>query len=329
MPINYTRSFLASCLQLCLALFIAGCTPPVKTLVEGQSLAYGKVELIYDGEKIENLQGMGKATGVSVVLLRPDQKKAQNVSIAGSGEFYWKVGPGDYTLISFQYFGRGARHNINIGAKFTVPDSPSSVYIGDLIVTVKNQVHSIGIADRSEEALVRLRKEYPNYPTQTISDLLTVEPPVGSFTAISGVCSAEWGIDCKSHQYGVIPLSPEHQSGSYTKIDTLTPTFKWTPSTRPEVHYDLIVRESVSCEGIGLFKEGLPGEVVVYEENLSQPFYTLQKPLEPDTNYIWSVRLREGNTVSTWSTTGYFVFFVIGSSGSSGDWFRFCTPPTK
>ena len=327
MLINKPKSVSARFIVLLAVFVIASCVSPVKTLVEGQSLVYGKVELIYNGKKIKNFQGLGDvAGGASLVLLQPDQDKADNITLSGSGEFYWKVGPGDYALVSFQYSAAGARHNINLGAEFTVPDSPSSVYIGDIVVVVKDYRHAVGIADHYEESITRLQKEYPDHPAPTIRNLISVEQNVGNYTAIRGACSAAWGIDCERHQYGVAPLNPEHQTGGYTKINTLTPTFKWRASKRPEVHYDLIVRKSVSCGGLVLFKEGLHGELVVYEEDLSQPSYKLQQRLEPNTNYIWSVRFREGDIVSTWSSTGHFTFFIIGSSWSRGDWFRFCTP---
>lgn len=329
MLLNNARRILAIYILLWTASIISACAPPVRTLVEGQSLVYGKVELIYEGKKVTNLQGLGKASGAGVVLLQPDQEMAELVPISGSGEFYWKVGPGEYTLVSFQYFGGSGRNNIHVGAKFIVPDAPASIYIGDIIVAVKDYRNAIGIADRYDESIVRLHKEYPDHPAQTIRNLISLETTVGNFTAVRGACSAEWGVDCKGYQYGVAPLNPKHKTRGYTKINTLTPTFEWTASKRPEVHYDLIVRKSVTCEGLVMFKEGLHGDVVVYEQDLIQPSHTLKEPLEPNTNYIWSVRFREGDIVSPWSSTGHFRFFIIGSSWSRGDWFRFCTSPTR
>jgi len=41
---------------------------------------------------------------------------------------------------------------------------------------------------------------------------------------------------------------------------------------------------------------------------------------------MWSVRLRNGDTVSSWTTTSYFAFFIVGSARGSGQWYGFTTP---
>ncbi len=184
----------------------------------------------------------------------------------------------------------------------------------------------IGVADRQSEAIIRLQQAYPEHPATIVSDIIHSEPPIGNFARIRGVCATEWGVDCEGQHYGVRPNTPVVEAGLYRAVDTLTPTFEWSPSNRSDVRYDLVVRKAISCEGLVLFKEGLPGELVVYEEDLSQPFQQLDKPLEADTNYIWSVRLREGDRVSNWSSTGHFAFFIVGASWGAGEWFRFSTP---
>jgi hypothetical protein len=314
---------------LCVSSFFSACTPAVRSFDEGQSVAFGQVEVIADDKKVENLQGIGDVTGAGLVLLRPGEEKAEYIALSGDGEFYWDLGPGRYSIVAFQYLSKGGRRSINLGARFTVPATPTSVYVGDLVVLLNDFYQSVGMADRYEDALLRLASAYPDHPAATAKDLVQFEPPVGTYSAVRAPCAPEWGIECDTHQYGVKPIRPAHRTGDYTVTDSLTPTFEWSPSRRPEVHYDLIIRKSVSCRGTVLFREGLPGEVVVYKENLTTPFYTAEEPLSPGTNYIWSVRFREGDVVSRWSSTGHFTFFIVGYSSSVGDWFRFCTPPTR
>jgi hypothetical protein len=312
---------------------LAGCAisiPTVKTFEAGQSVAFGTVEVVSAGKKIEDLwDGTVDARIFSVILLRPGQDKADQITLARSGEFYWDVGPGEYTLVALQFIGTGgSTRNLHLGMKFRIPEAPTSVCIGNLLVLIDGYRHAIGTADRCDEAMARLPTAYPGHPVATTRDLIIPEPPLGNVSAVRSACAPEWGgADCKSSQHGVKPLTPEHQSGRFAVVQTLTPTFAWSPSSRTEVHYDLVIRKSVACRDAVTFKEGLIGDVVAYRENLSEPTHRLDEPLEPGTNYIWSVRFREGDVVSDWSSTGRFVFFVVGYSARSGDWFRFCTPP--
>jgi hypothetical protein len=285
------------------------------------------VEVIADDKKVDNLQGIGDVTGAGVVLLRPGEDQAEYIALSGDGEFYWDLGAGEYSLIAFQFLSGGGRRSIDLGAKFTVPAAPASVYVGDVIVVLKGYSHSVGVADRYDAALTRLDAAYPDHPASTVNNLVQFEPPLGHYSAMLAPCAPEWGVDCDSNQYGVKPVRPIHRTGEYTAIESLRPTFEWSPSTRPEVHYDLVVRQAVSCRGTVLFREGLRGDVVLYEEDLSDPWFTVEEPLAPDTQYVWSVRFRQGDVVSRWSSTGHFAFFVVGFSSSIGDWFRFCTPP--
>lgn len=302
------------------SMVVAGCagTPPVKTFSEGQSVAFGMVEVIHDDKA-------GDAGSFSVVLLRPGQDKADHIILAKTGEFYWDVGPGEYTLVSFQFVTRGGERNLHLGAKFTIPEEPTTVYIGELIVRLDGYRHAVGIADRYEEGATRLAAGYPDHPLAMARNLMSLEPPIGNFTAIRSACAPEWGIACEGRQYGVKPLSPAHSSGNYTLVNSLTPTFEWSASSRPDVRYDLVIRKSLSCRGVITFREGLLGDVVVYRENLTDSKYVLDMPLEPGTNYIWSIRLRDEDVVSVWSSTGRFNFFIIGFSSRSGEQFRFST----
>ena len=73
-------------------------------------------------------------------------------------------------------------------------------------------------------------------------------------------------------------------------------------------------------------KQYTEGRLVAYAKGLAQPSWQPEQPLEPDQRYFWSVRLRRGEDVSSWSTYSYFNFFLIGFSSGHGQWFRFITP---
>jgi hypothetical protein len=315
----------------CLLLATAGCaTPATKTFDGGQSVAFGRVEVISDGKPIDNLQGMsGDVTGAGLVILRPGRSEAEYIPLAGSGEFFWQVGPGEYTVMSFQFLGGGSRKNLEVGAKFTVPAEPSSVYVGNLVVLLRGAQYSVGTIDRYEALAARLDVEQPGHPPLGEPDIMAFQPPLGRFTQVIGPCAERWQVTCEDYHFGVTPVSPKHQRGKDTMVSSLTPTFQWQGSPRPDVHYDLVVRRSLTCSGAVLFSEALPGDVVLYKEDIAETSYTPEEPLPAGTSYIWSVRFREGDVVSAWSSTGHFTFFIIGFSSSHGDWFRFCTPEVK
>jgi len=82
-------------------------------------------------------------------------------------------------------------------------------------------------------------------------------------------------------------------------VGTLRPSFAW--STREsESSYDLII-----CAGVhdrhGFW---VPGKTVYYREGLTTTTHTIDRPLLPDTVYVWSVRARSGKKTSKWVAYG-------------------------
>jgi hypothetical protein len=75
---------------------------------------------------------------------------------------------------------------------------------------------------------------------------------------------------------------------------------------------------------------GVRGPVLAYAEGLQKPRYT-PPALQRGQRYEWSVRLRDGDTVSTWSTTSQTaiapVLFpgmvFVGGGSSFGQYFGF------
>ena len=70
--------------------------------------------------------------------------------------------------------------------------------------------------------------------------------------------------------------------------------------------------------------------MVEYAEGIKTARFKLKNELKAKTKYYWSVRLRKGKAVSSWSTVSYryFAFLlvaVVGGSGS-GIYFNFTTP---
>ena len=109
----------------------------------------------------------------------------------------------------------------------------------------------------------------------------------------------------------LIPLPfPVSPAVGFQTVSSLQPTFNWepytlfTPSTEEQgsqpipisnVTYALrVFQKAEGCPvtwGYGQKTEG-PGFLVYHREGLAQPFHKLEKPLEPNVEYFWTVRAR-------------------------------------
>jgi hypothetical protein len=114
------------------------------------------------------------------------------------------------------------------------------------------------------------------------------------------------GALCNGCATGDLPhdgaLAPGHEPGSQmtvplTTVGTLQPTFQWTAPHEPGVSYDFII-----CVGV-IERHGfwLPGKTAYYRGGIKTTTHTLDKPLLPNTVYVWSVRSRSGNNISHWA----------------------------
>jgi hypothetical protein len=85
-----------------------------------------------------------------------------------------------------------------------------------------------------------------------------------------------------------------------TPLGTLRPAFAWTGPKKSDVSYELII-----CLGMSDY-EGfwLPGKTVYYRKGITTTTHTVDKPLLPNTVYVWSVRAHSGNTTSQWAAYG-------------------------
>jgi hypothetical protein len=80
-------------------------------------------------------------------------------------------------------------------------------------------------------------------------------------------------------------------------IDTLKPSFEWDRPKVKDATFDVIVALGVD-KGNGVWQ---PGKVVFYRQGLSETKVTVDKPLNPDTVYVASVRTRQGRQTSAWA----------------------------
>lgn len=99
---------------------------------------------------------------------------------------------------------------------------------------------------------------------------------------------------------GLEPIKPKYVD----KTKDIRPTFQWKPAEKENVKYDFIIYEVswVGGEwGSGTRPTPVAGKTLYYREGLDKPEHTVEKPLAPGQDYLWSVRVRENGKVGPWS----------------------------
>jgi hypothetical protein len=309
-----------------------GCeTPPTMTDAEAVDvaggIAFGSVEVYMDGD----LQKWGvKFTGSKcfyLTILPPDTSEAITYKVAKDGKFYWTLPPGEYLLLGYHWQDLQTKRSGRIGARFIVPASGADAYLGAMVFRCNQLFLVPSYEDRFEEAKSSLAKKFPGRQREVVRQLIEPAQPAGQFSALRGQCHADWGIECTDRFKGVTPFSPEVKQSGFPAIDSLQPEFRWKPSSKPGVSYDLIIYDAAAYSmGGAMITMYMKGREVAYVEDLQASRWRPPEPLAPDTRYFWSVRLRENGTVSGWSTQGHFTFLIVAMSAGHGQWFQFMTP---
>ena len=129
------------------------------------------------------------------------------------------------------------------------------------------------------------------------------------FVLIVGV----FGLVACSTNYGLIPISPVAVQPDYPNlVDSLQPILEWNPYSGPDVTYDVIIYEGVRVKRpYALLGETqlVSGKVVYYRQGLKEAQHTIEEPLKPNAEYIWSVRARTGGKVMSRTATFNFPVF--------------------
>jgi hypothetical protein len=81
--------------------------------------------------------------------------------------------------------------------------------------------------------------------------------------------------------HGIEPISPLLFNQGDSERVSLQPTLKWETYQGDNVTYDLII-----------WRDWDRTELIYNREGLSEAFYTFEKPLQPDSEYAWTVRAR-------------------------------------
>ena len=113
---------------------------------------------------------------------------------------------------------------------------------------------------------------------------------------------------CWSHS-GLKPIYPQAMT-SPVVVDSVQPTLRWKSASESNVTYDVIIYDVIKTQ-VTATKPRATWKVVYYREGIKESEHKIEDPLNPNTEYFWSVRFRSGEKVSDWSTWSYS-FYVYG-----------------
>jgi len=291
-------------------------------LSENMPIVFGKLDNFNKGKPEKLEWGFDH-----FILIQPENaNKGIPVKMDRDGWFFLSLKPGSYAI-------RGVLSGpttIFLNENFTVPGGNTAIYVGNIMLDKGAATHSMLIHNAEQAAFSEFHQRYPESQIQPEIHQMSSGPEIGSYNNMLGVCAKKWQCECTLQIQGLEPVSPPLEHGmtdtSFTNVDVLQPTMRWKPSAAPVFTYDLAIWEATSYRINALATRYLPGTLALYEENLANPEFTLTTPLKPKTRYYWSVRLRDGDTVSTWSRAGHFTFLLVGWTSGTGEWFAFETP---
>jgi len=310
--------------------FLAGCVsaPRMQNVAEATAdtrIVFGSAAVYVD----DKLQKWGITwSGEShfyLLILPSDSAVASSYDLSKDGDFYWALAPGEYTLLGYHWQKGTEQRSGDIRARFVVPEAGGDSYIGALEFRGNNYSLWPFFIDRYDQAQGAYDAKFPARRGTSVKRLMDAPQPVGNHTAVIPQCHASWGIDCSDRFRGVTPTSPHVSSSGFPTLQTLTPEFRWKGCGRKDVSYDFVLYEAATFTTTGIVEDFVKGHMVAYAEDLKDPAWKPETPFRPGTRYFWSVRLRDGDTVSAWSTQSHSSFMIVAWSSGYGQWFQFKT----
>jgi hypothetical protein len=279
---------------------------------------------------------LGPQDRLALIVMAEAGGEAQTYFMRDDGRFEWNLRPGRYIVagvewtkdeITGPYSRRSAHRVARPWLGFAVSEEPAATYLGTLRVDLNRGQVRYRIEDNFAAARAAFAAKLPALADKPVRQglMARVEEPTRSAN-VHPICEPRWGLAvCSDKRHGIAPLQPAAAQDVFPVVDSLQPTLEWEPAPRSELRYDLAVWKVVDYRHL-LLTRRLQGPVAYYRAGLVEPRHKLEVPLDPGTRYYWSVRLREMDTVSSWSTfgTGYFVLVAYGES--SNLMFNFATP---
>lgn len=298
---------------------LTGCTTAVKmetarSLSKEQAIVFGKVNVIVDGKRIE-MTTSGFKSYLTIEFRQRGNSTIMEYKVDKTGYFYWPLAPGEYEVLGV--YGFSAEVGLfemkvplaqPVWIPFTVGPEVESLYLGDLTLELGRNRHLVQrLDDNYSDAVKAFHKRYRGAHSDPLNRVTKLEPlNPGTYTRMTYICSGAWGIYCSSKNIGVTPTSPDRLQD--VVVVSTTPTLRWMPSSTPNVKYDVAIYEAYDSTWRKINLDLLTGKerwrrgrLLTYTQGLTEPTFKPDVALQPGTTYLWSVRLRRGDTVSTWS----------------------------
>lgn len=316
------------------ALIVVGCgaAPTIKdvepeTMTADAHIVFGTVDVFgTKGKRQEWGMGWTGANVFYLTILPSTSSEATTYKLDKDGAFYWSLAPGDYTLLGWHWNHKQEQRSNYLGIPFSVPASGGDGYIGSFVFQAYPGGLIPKIEDRFDLVAPLYDQKFPGRTGLAVKRVVEFPEEPGAASSYKSQCHDEWQIECTKRFRGVTPVSPEVTKSGFPLIDTRKPQFRWQASANPDISYDFILYEAATYSFDGLARLYMRGHRVAFEEDLKQASWTSDTPLKPNMRYYWSVRMREGDTVSYWSTHSHFTFALIYTSSGYGQWFQFRTP---
>jgi hypothetical protein len=318
-------------ITLLASLLLWGCAAPptmkdVEQVAADSSIVFGSVEVYEDGKQQEWGSRFFGYDHFYLTILPSDSNEAITYKLDNEGKFFWSLPAGEYTLLGYIWDTDTGQRTGRIAADFSAPQPGTAAYIGTVVFR-GNLVFLVPIVeDKFEELATLYDAKFPDRRGTAARQLLEERKPFGTFAALRGTCNEDWQIACSKRFRGVTPISPDVTQSGFPVANDLMPVFRWKGCPKSDVSYDLILYEAAAyAVGGAMVPSYMRGRVVAYAQDLKESQWKPEAPLKPDTRYIWSVRLREGQTVSGWSTQSHSTFLLVYASWGHGQWFQFKT----
>ena len=310
---------------------VGGCSTPgtikdAEQVATDSSIVFGSIEVFEDGKQQEWGTRFFGHDHFYLLILPAGTSDAISYKLDDTGKFACALPAGEYTLLGYVWDSDVGKRTGRIGTQFTSPEPGDSTYIGSIIFSGNVAYLIPAFEDRFETLAAYHDSRFPGRQGKAAKQLMAEAESLGTINAYRGACNEDWQIGCTKRFRGVTPMSPDVAQSGFPLANSLTPEFKWKGCPKSDVSYDLVVYEAAAYSVAGaLTPSYMRGRLVAYVENLNEPRWTPGEPLKPDTRYIWSVRLREGDTVSGWSTQSHSTFLLVYASWGHGQWFQFKT----
>lgn len=309
--------------------------PPVSeaegTAAAGYGRVFGRVQYSYNGAPTELGLGILGSHDVTLFIRQAGSDQLLYIKPERDGTFSWPLKAGDYVLVGLAAGRTAGSYREAANRRYMAPialaQAGTAVYIGDIRVDSRGGRYDIALLDEYDETLKRMQPKLEGGKFRPVKALVQPERPAGNYKAVQSICAMAWALTCSDTNRGVEIVSPVGPGMTFPTTESLTPVLEWKPSPRKDVAYDVVVYESLTfAYGFGDQVNRMLGSVVAYAEGLTQPRFVPSAALQPGRKYEWSVRLRSGDTVSTWSTTSFSLNLVIAGRRESGRLFAFETP---